>query len=140
MISGRRKPLNVLEKDFNATMRICLRGRGLEAIHIVEADLPGPADLIVYHGATIIAWLELKIDDEALRPSQVEFLRRHDKLSGNAFVVRMAGGTGIVSIERPQRVDGWSTDNAALMVLHRTADLHRYDWLKGLVGMKRGSR
>lgn len=136
---GREKPLNVLEKDFNASLRVALRSRGLKAIHIVEADSPGPADLIVYQGATILGWLELKMGDEPLRSSQIEFLRDHDKESGNAYVVRMFPNTGIITVERPKVRGYWNAD-AEWVILCRTADMHRFDWLQALVKMKRGAR
>lgn len=126
----------MLEGDFNLSIRTIMRAQGLKAIHIREADDPGASDLIVAKGPRILAWAELKMDNEPLRPSQVEFLRAMDTNAGNAFVLRMHGNTGIVSVERPLKTDGWSTDNKKLIVIHRTQGLD-FDWATGFARWKR---
>lgn len=130
----------MLESDFNSALRRVLRLQGLRVIHIVEADETGVSDLEVWLGNTILAWMELKVDNEKLRPSQVEFLRERDRESGNAFVVRLAGNTGVLSVERPPLVTGWSTDNKDLMVLHRTMRHGDFDWGPALSRWKRTRR
>jgi hypothetical protein len=127
----------VLEKDFNRDLRGLIRAQGLGAIHVVEADFDGVSDLIVYDGPLILGWLELKVDGEPLRPSQVEFLRDRDKATGNAFVVRMLSSSGIMSIERPRSDYDWSTNNKELVVLHRTALLGNFDWKAFLTKYRR---
>ena len=66
------------ETEFNRQMREVLRAQGMRCLHIREADQPGVLDLIVW---TVIPlprtpprWLELKIGDEEVRPSQVDFM------------------------------------------------------------------
>lgn len=76
------------ETEFNSWMREVLRSAGLGCLHIREADIPGPSDLIIWKGPRIIAWIELKIDDEPVRPSQKEFLRERRKEGSLALVFR----------------------------------------------------
>lgn len=130
----------MLEIDFNSSMRSTLRLHGLNALHIREAEVPGPSDLIVWKGDKIIVWAELKVDDEPLRPSQVEFMRARDNESGNAVVIRMMGNTGIITVERPLKPDGWSVDNRDLIVLYRTMRQTEFDWALMLTRLKRPRR
>ena len=79
------------ETDFNWHMRQALLQQGYFAMHIREANYPGPADLIVYHNQNeaqvIDAWVELKVgsDWSGIRPSQREFMRMHWALGKNAI-------------------------------------------------------
>ncbi len=88
------------ETEFNKTLRGVLSMHGLVAIHIKEAHFPGVADLLVFKGRQIKAWLELKIDDEEVRPSQREFLRLRDKEAGNAYTLRYMSRTGNILVFR----------------------------------------
>jgi hypothetical protein len=69
------------ETAFNAAVRGILRSRGLKCCHVRETDTPGPLDLVVWLGRVLVCWIELKLDDEEVRPSQVEFLRQNDTCS-----------------------------------------------------------
>lgn len=134
--------MNKAELQFSRDLRSELRARGLGVLVIVEADEPGPSDLMVFEKemvSVLLGWLELKVDDEALRPSQVEFLRARDKETGNAFVVRLESATGVVTIERPAKPSGWSTDRSRLEVLYHTKLNGNLRWEK-VLGQLRRSR
>lgn len=92
--------LPVLEAQFNKDLRTILRRHGMVAIWVREADVVGVADLLVFKGQQIKAWLELKVDDEEVRPSQREFLRARDAEAGNAFVLRYISHTGNILVFR----------------------------------------
>lgn len=80
------------EAEFNARMRAMFRHCGLQCLHIREADVPGPSDLVVWHGQQLVAWIELKIDNEEVRPSQKEFLRDRQLEGCLALVFRFRNG------------------------------------------------
>jgi hypothetical protein len=92
--------MTVVETDFNRWLRGVLAAQGLEAIHIKEAHFPGVADLLIFKGQQIVAWAELKVNDEEVRPSQREFLRARDAEAGNAYVLRYMPATGNVMVFR----------------------------------------
>lgn len=62
------------ETEFNASLRGVMRAQGLRVTHVKEADQPGVLDLIVRAPGLPPVWMELKIGDEAVRPSQVDFI------------------------------------------------------------------
>lgn len=66
------------ETALNAAMRGVFRTAGLRCAHVKEADQPGPLDLIVWKGRALVCWIEVKLDDEPVRPSQTEFFREND--------------------------------------------------------------
>lgn len=69
------------ETKFNEAVRNLLTARGLQCVHVREAHKPGPLDLVVWWGRILVAWIELKVDDEEVRPSQKEFIRDNPKSS-----------------------------------------------------------
>lgn len=81
----------------NVLMQI-MRAQGLQALHIVEADKPGPADVLVWSGSEIMGWVECKVDDRAVEVSQREFLRERDAESGLAFVFRLSQDEALIRI------------------------------------------
>ena len=63
------------ETEFNGAVRDVFTAHGLRCVHVREAHTPGPLDLVVWRGRVMVAWIELKIDNEEVRPSQKEFIR-----------------------------------------------------------------
>lgn len=91
------RPLGIeSETEFNARLRSVMRSQGLGAIHIRDASVVGVPDLVVYEEEHLLAWTELKYDDEEVRPSQVEFLRAHR----NSYVLRYSGKTENILVFR----------------------------------------
>lgn len=84
------------ETEFNARLRSLMRAQGLKAIHVREADEPGVLDLVVYQSEALYGWLELKVDNEAVRTSQKEFLRDHR----NSYVLRYMSRSGNILVYR----------------------------------------
>lgn len=115
------------EGEFNALMRAVFRAQGLGAIHIREADSPGPSDLLVWSGSEILGWVELKIDGKPLEVSQVEFLRERDTESGNAYVFNLQRSVGRVFMLRsPNHV--WTRHLEAMQVLDDQGALENVSW------------
>lgn len=83
------------EAEFNTAVRGVLRGRGLQCIHVREADVPGPLDLVVWLGRALVCWIELKIDDQEVRPSQKEFIRDN---GNNCIVMRWLNDRQIIQV------------------------------------------
>lgn len=77
------------ETHFNAYLRGVLRGQGLQCLHIRETDADGVADLLVWAGTVMLAWAELKVADEPLRPAQKGFLRDTQDREGGAYVIKL---------------------------------------------------
>lgn len=127
------------EGEFSLHWRNHLRRTGLVVLCVWEADERGVSDLVILDPShKVLAWAELKVNDEALRPSQVEFLRARDRECGNAFVVRYHGATGLVMVERPKTADGWSTDRKKLAMIHSTARWAiDFDWAAAFNRWKR---
>lgn len=90
------------ETVFNKWMRSRIRGRGYQCIHIREADIPGPLDLLVWD-AEYPAWIELKLNDREVEPSQLEFLRAQYREGVRACVVRFWNGTKIFEVSQMGR-------------------------------------
>lgn len=111
------------ETDFNALMRAVFRVQGLRSYHIREADTTGLSDLIVYEGAHILAWAELKLENRPLEISQTQWLPEQDALSHNCFVIEHLDGPA-ARLKRP--ADGgkdWTRlDTCAMIRDVRTAD------------------
>lgn len=87
------------ETPFNAMLRVALKRQNLKCIHIRETENPGVLDLIVYKGSWLVAWVELKVADEKVRPSQIDFMRAHPD---NSMVVRLqeTGDTWSIEVSR----------------------------------------
>lgn len=83
------------ETAFNFRMREILRAQGLRCLHVRDTDTPGVCDLLVWHrrydGEMQAIWLELKIGDEELRPSQIEFMHNESSEGAPTYVVRLYG-------------------------------------------------
>lgn len=101
------------ETEFNAALREVLKSHGLKAVHIRETDTPGVVDLLVWDKSWIIAWMELKMGSETLRPSQVEFLREVE----NGLVVRYVREGGAIVVAR---IDG--------RIMAYIDDFRKFDW------------
>lgn len=107
------------EGEFNASLRGAMRAQGLGALHIREADSPGPSDLIVWSAAEILGWVELKIDNKPLEVSQREFLREQGAKGGNCFVFDLdRKGSRIVMLR------GADPHWVELEIIDRTDNLH----------------
>lgn len=89
------------ETEFNAAFRAVLRTQGLGGLHIREADQPGVSDLVVWQGRSLQAWAELKVDDRAVEPQQMQFLQERETESGSAYVIRFNNNTGLTYVARP---------------------------------------
>ena len=76
------------ETEFNKWLRTRIRRRGYGCVHVREADTPGPLDLVVWWGTTMVAWIELKLDDRLVEASQIEFMRGLKKGGTTHCVVR----------------------------------------------------
>lgn len=87
-------PRSMNETEFNARMRSALRAHGLQVVHVREADQPGALDLAVWEGTRMLGWIELKVDREAVRPSQIDFARGLAAGGTPAFVLRYWNETG----------------------------------------------
>lgn len=74
------------ETKFNAELRAVLRSQGLGVLHIREADQPGPADLVIWQGPRLVAWVELKFGDHDTEPHQEQFIKARELEGGNAYV------------------------------------------------------
>jgi hypothetical protein len=99
LVSSRSKPelsgqpYTRSETAFNADFREVLKAQGLGVLHIRETDTPGAFDLLV----TIVrldwppqhVWIELKVMDEEMRPSQVNFHRERKALDELTLVARL---------------------------------------------------
>ena len=126
------------ETEFNGRMRVIFRSQGLNVLHIREADVPGPADLIVWRGRELLAWVELKVDEEEVRISQIEFLRDRRAEADNAYVFRYMNRSQLIRVYRPQVVEA-SSAWKPLAVVPMTIDWPKHleawnTWAKVFVG------
>jgi hypothetical protein len=83
------QPYTRSETVFNADLREVLKAQGLGVLHVRETDTPGTYDLLLTFSDNIRPswWVELKVMDEPLRPSQITFHReRHNE---SMFVMRL---------------------------------------------------
>lgn len=69
------------ETALNAAVRGVFKTWGWGCVHVREADTPGVLDLVAWKEPHRIWWIELKIDDEAVRASQLEFIRNNPRVS-----------------------------------------------------------
>lgn len=76
------------ETELNRSVRQALRQSGLSVVHIRETDVPGATDLVIWKGTEIMGWMELKMNDEAVRKSQIEFMNDRRKESDRVYVGR----------------------------------------------------
>lgn len=92
------RPYTRSETAFNADLREVLRmTAGFSALHVREADLPGVFDLLVTEKLAAGAlprplrflWLELKVGNEEVRPSQVNFHRDRTALGESCLIGRL---------------------------------------------------
>lgn len=102
------------ETAFNKWLRSRIRGRGYQCIHVREADFPGPLDLVAWrtvpcvnpgcdHSADTVVWIELKLDDRVVEPSQIEFMRAQQREGVGYCVVRYRHDTEIFEVSRLDR-------------------------------------
>lgn len=105
MASSRSKSETLLpytrsETAFNADLREVLKAQGLGALHIRETDTPGAFDLLCTYPlwAASHFWVELKIMDEPLRPSQITFQR--ERSSEAMFVMHLREGYAVRLCDR----------------------------------------
>lgn len=110
------------ETEFNAALREVLQEHGFKVIHIRETDTPGVVDLLIWDKSWIVAWMELKMGSETLRPSQIEFLREVE----NGLVVRYGRERGAVTVAR---IDG--------RIVAYIDDFRDFDWGNRLRGWAR---
>lgn len=116
------------EGEFNALMRAAFRAQGLGAIHIREADSPGPSDLLVWSGSEILGWVELKIDGKPLEVSQVEFMREQDSLSGNCFVFNLDRKASLVQVIRAPESGRWTRELLGMQAIDAIPDINKASW------------
>jgi hypothetical protein len=90
------------ETTFNKWLRSRIRGRGFQCLHIREADVPGPLDLLAWKPGHMV-WIELKLDDREVEPSQIEFLRTQRRKGVRACVVRYWNDTERFQVEQMDR-------------------------------------
>lgn len=119
-----KAPEFVSETQFNAALRDVLRGQGLKVLHLRECDQDGPSDLIVWRGIMVLAWAELKMNNEPLRPSQKEFLREVGP-AGNAYVIRCFGSVQVLVLRNDDPL--WSS----LKNVQWVPDFRTFDWSQG---------
>jgi uncharacterized protein YkuJ len=99
------------ETAFNKWLRSRIRGRGYQCLHVREADMPGPLDLVVWSSNTfvegvrqdLVSWIELKLDDREVETSQLEFLRTQHREGVKACVVRYRNDTEIFEVAQMDR-------------------------------------
>lgn len=113
-----RAPVIASETEFNLLMRGALLDQGHHNLHIREANVPGVSDLIIYTAADF--WVELKVDDEEVRPSQREFSRTLWDRHRNSFFLRLNRKTREITI-----YDG--RENPLTTV---TSDVSATDWVQ----------
>lgn len=101
------QPYTRSETAWNADLREVLRAQGLGAIHIRETDTPGAFDLLITETHTRLLrgvdrsmphrfmWLELKLWDEEIRPSQRTFARSHYEAGELLLVARLRAGRAV---------------------------------------------
>ena len=111
------------EAVFNAAVRGVFRCNGFKAVHVRETDAPGPLDLVVWKDTELVGWFELKIDDEQVRPSQIEFMRNNKLCS---MVMRWLNDLEKIQFEWPgqARVKRMSWTDFCVWV-QRLKDRHR---------------
>ena len=115
------------ETELNRSFRSTLTLQGMRARHIRESDHPGTFDLLVYVGSRIVAWVELKIDDGKLEPSQKEFARDTDPFCGCCYVARGFRDSHVMEVYRGATSDDWST----LVPITTVPDFRTFPWLQG---------
>jgi uncharacterized protein YkuJ len=97
------------ETAFNKWLRSRIRGRGYQCIHVREADFPGPLDLVAWrtrpcvNPADTVIWIELKLDDRVVEPSQIEFMRAQQREGVSYCVVRYRHDTEFFEVSRLDR-------------------------------------
>lgn len=112
------RPYTRSETAFNADLREVMRAGGLTVLHIREADEVGVWDLLiaweVWDGSHKLMshqhmWMELKVLDEPLRPSQVTFARNHG--TECKVVVRLQAGSSFkIMHDDDKREIAWGAD------------------------------
>ena len=88
------------ETEFNAAVRGVFRTWEWGCVHVREADTPGVLDLVAWK-PNRVWWIELKVDDEEIRSSQLEFIRDHPRVSS---VFRWRSTTEILEITQQGRL------------------------------------
>lgn len=102
------------ETALNKWLRSRIRGRGYQCIHVREADTPGPLDLLVWkikgcvgpgcdHSVSSMTWIELKLDDRVVEPSQIEFMRTQQREGVSYCVVRYRHDTEMFEVSQLDR-------------------------------------
>lgn len=79
-------PMPSPEAAFSTRLRAALRLHGCDVVQVVDAAVPGPADLILEWPGHM-AWVELKVDSP-LRPEQRHFLRGRWARYRSAYLLR----------------------------------------------------
>lgn len=113
------------ETQFNAGLRAVLRAQGLGALHVREADQPGTADLLIWKGQRLLAWVELKIGDHEVEPQQWQFLEEQVKRGSSAYVVRLKQEPKYPHAVTVARVEGHDHKS---VVVGGHVDFHRVHW------------
>lgn len=123
------QPYTRSETAFNADLREVLRAQGLGVIHVRETDTPGAFDLLVTethertrHGVSQLIphrfmWIELKVMDEDLRPSQRTFARSHREAGELLMVIRLRADHAVQVLE-----------STAARELLWTGDFTKFGW------------
>lgn len=121
--SEKSQPYTRSETAFNADLREVLKSQGLGVLHVRETDTPGAFDLLVNFRTSIRPswWVELKVMDEPLRPSQITFQRERNTES--MFVIRLREDYSVqLNTRDDKREILWAAD----FRLHRWAEtFHR---------------
>ena len=93
----------------NKWLRSKIKGLGYQCLHVKEADIPGPLDLLAWLPGSV-HWIELKLDDRAVEPSQIEFMRAQRREGVSYCVVRFRGDTEIFEVSSMQQDGKLYTD------------------------------
>ncbi len=102
------------ETELNRSVRSAIRSLGLAVVHIRETDVPGATDLVIWKGTDIRGWMELKMNDEAIRKSQIEFMNERRKETDRVYVGRFTATDEMFTVSRWPNVDSF---------IRRTQDL-----------------
>ncbi len=116
------RPYTRSETAFNADFREVLRAQDLGVLHVRDTDTPGVFDLLCtyedWDGRKMSVqhfWVELKVWDEPLRPSQITFQR--ERGTEVMFVLRLREGYAVRVNNRDDQKEIWWT-----------ADFRLHDW------------
>lgn len=108
------------ETDLNRQVRGAIRRGGLPVVHIRETDIPGATDLLVWKNTEIMGWIELKMNYEAVRKSQVEFMNDRLKETNRVYLARFITSDDVLRIYRWPAVDSYP--------MEVIKDFKTYDW------------